>query len=293
MVGSLLMVVPAATGGAGTPLAMSASSPAASSGWETTSTPNGTTLTWHSPARLPVGGAAPEFRVGGRVLGHPTPSADLRSLSLTLSTTRPPAQAAVQVWLSGRRLDGPTPATTVRATPYLPPARVGRTLTVDPGDPGPWATARSSYTLDPIRVPDLPLPVDVVGHVVAPVGAPGPRPLVLFLHGRHPSCYLPGTDQARIEWPCPAGWEPVPNHLGYRYLQRLLASQGYVTVSIAANAVDGQETFFAPDFGAAARAALVRRHLEEWARLVLGSGWPVVGSGRPGRGHVGRAQPRR
>jgi hypothetical protein len=92
---------------------------------------------------------------------------------------------------------------------------------------------------------------------------------VLLLHGWHQSCYLPGTEQSQTVWPCPQGWEPLPSHLGYRYLQRLLASQGYVTVSISANAVNGQdiqEVQASPDLGVTARAALVRRHLSEWAR---------------------------
>ena len=251
----------------------------APSGWEITRTAGGTRIVWHSAAPLPAGGAAPEFRVADRLLGHPRLSADLRRLSLT--TTGRVAPADLQVWLSGRRLDaaGSTPAR--RAVPYAAPGGAARTLPVDPGEPGPFATETSDYALDPVRVPDLPLPVELAGHVVAPVDAPGARPLVLLLHGRHPSCYLPGTDQAQIVWPCPDGWEQVPNHRGYRYLQRLLASQGYVTVSITANAVDGQETFAAPDLGAAARAALVRRHLATWA------GWAAD----PGSEWSGRVDP--
>jgi hypothetical protein len=52
----------------------------------------------------------------------------------------------------------------------------------------------------------------------------------------------------------------VPSHLGYEYVQRLLASQGYATVSISANAINGQD-FASEDGGAAARSALVRHHL--------------------------------
>ena len=144
-----------------------------------------------------------------------------------------------------------------------------RALSADPGEPGPYGTTSSHYSLDPVRVPNLPMPVELAGHVVAPTGAPGPRPLVLLLHGWHQSCYLPGTDQWQVAWPCPQGWEPLPSHLGYRYIQRLLASQGYVTVSIAANALNGQDTpgvQDSPDSNVTARAALVRRHLALWGR---------------------------
>ncbi|WP_211269352.1 hypothetical protein, partial [Saccharothrix syringae] len=64
--------------------------------------------------------------------------------------------------------------------------------------------------------------------VVAPEGVSGRRPLALFLHGRHISCY-DGTTQL-LEWPCPVPAKPVPSHRGYLQAQRLLASQGYVTV---------------------------------------------------------------
>jgi hypothetical protein len=46
--------------------------------------------------------------------------------------------------------------------------------------------------------------------VVAPKGATGKRPLALFLHGRHYTCYKPGTDDITGDWPCPAGTEAVP-----------------------------------------------------------------------------------
>jgi pimeloyl-ACP methyl ester carboxylesterase len=74
-------------------------------------------------------------------------------------------------------------------------------------------------------------------------------------------------------WPCPAGATEVPNHLGYQYLQRLLASQGYVTVSLSANGVNGQEfDLAAEDSGMTQRSALVRFHLRRWAAWAAGGG---------------------
>jgi hypothetical protein len=58
---------------------------------------------------------------------------------------------------------------------------------------------------------------------------------------------------------------PVPSYRGYEYAQRLLASQGYFTVSISANGINAQD-FFAADGGAGARARLVRSHLAQWDR---------------------------
>ncbi len=201
----------------------------------------------------------------------------------------------MHAWLSGSRLDKAINTESVPQPSRYEPAFADRTMALDPGLMGPWETTASGYSLDAVSVPDLPLKVPTIGHVVAPVGAPGPRPLVLFMHGRHPSCYLPGTTNAQLIWPCPQGWEPTPNELGYRYLQELLASQGYVTVSIAANAIDGQETFDAPDFGASARAALVRHHLSIWADWVADPSSPwsdrvdmssvtLVGHSRGGEG---------
>ena len=45
-----------------------------------------------------------------------------------------------------------------------------------------------------------------------------------------------------------------------RYVADVLASQGYLTVSIAANGVNGQDAFL-DDGGASARSQLVRHHL--------------------------------
>ena len=130
---------------------------------------------------------------------------------------------------------------------------------------GPYETEASDYRLPRVRVAGLPRAVQMLGHVVAPADAPGARPLALFLHGKHASCYVPDGGQISPQWPCRDGEIPVPNHLGFRYLQRMLASHGYVTVSIAANGIDGQEDRFSNDSGMSARSALVRRHLRLWA----------------------------
>ena len=55
--------------------------------------------------------------------------------------------------------------------------------------------------------------------------------------------------------------------MGYQHAQRLLAGQGFVTVSIDLNGVNGQDDT-SEDGGAGARAALIRHHLNalaEWA----------------------------
>ena len=124
-------------------------------------------LTWHSPARLPVGGAAPEFRIGAQLIGYPTISADLHTLSLRLPDSTAIDVSAVQVWLSGTRLDASSPVRTAPPRSPYSPSVAGRALGVDPGERGPWSTTSSDYVLDPVVVPDLPLAVPTIGHVVA------------------------------------------------------------------------------------------------------------------------------
>jgi hypothetical protein len=122
------------------------------------------------------------------------------------------------------------------------------------------------------------------GYVVAPQGTSGQRPLVLILHGRHATCYQ-GAAEPLTAWPCPSGWTVLPNHRGYERTQQLLASQGYVTVSIAANGISAQDGAGLPpqDAGAQARSSLVRLHLARWAD------W--AGSGRPSAPAIVRSAP--
>jgi hypothetical protein len=110
----------------------------------------------------------------------------------------------------------------------------------------------------------------VLGQVVAPLGAAGERPLVLLLHGRHETCYRPATGRVSVAWPCPDGTKTVPSYRGYTYLQRHLASRGFVTVSISANGINAQDT--TDDGGTAARSALVRHHLGLWSEWAAPGG---------------------
>jgi dienelactone hydrolase len=218
-----------------------------------------------------MGGARIDVMAGERLLGTAVLSRDRRTVSVALTQVRPGDPGVpwgdVQVVAAGRRLDAPVadhgsgPEVPAGAAdlPALDPL-----IASDPGRIGPYRTRTGEYTLAPLQVPGLPEPVEVRGVVVAPVGAAGRRPLVLLLHGRHTTCY--STDGGSSgDWPCPSGWLPVPSHLGYLQTQRLLASQGYLTVSIAANGINGQDWQLA-DGGAQARSVLVRHHLFEWSR---------------------------
>ncbi len=78
-----------------------------------------------------------------------------------------------------------------------------------------------------------------------------------------------------MDWPCRAGWLPIPSAAGYPAMQRLLASRGFLTVSIAANGINAQDADL-PDSGASARSALVRYHLGLLAGWARGRPAPVL-----------------
>ncbi|WP_328752522.1 hypothetical protein OHT57_43720 [Streptomyces sp. NBC_00285] len=222
-------------------------------------------LVWRAPRPVPIGDARVEFRTGDRLLGVPKPANDGRTFRLALDEARPARLADLQVTAAGRRLDAAADDTTERG---LSGARVPARMpanSVDPGRPGSYRTVTGEYDLAPVRLPGFATPVEMRAEVVAPKGATGSRPLALFLHGRHATCYKPGTeDDVTLDWPCAAGYKPIPSYLGYLRDQQLLASQGYVTVSISANGINAQD-WKPEDAGAQARSSLVRRHLAHWA----------------------------
>ncbi|MFE6177246.1 hypothetical protein [Streptomyces sp. NPDC056464] len=246
-------------------LAQSADSEELPPDWSVTGEGPARKLVWRSDERVPMGDARVEFYAGDRLLGHPAQAKDGRTFRLGLDGVRLDSVQDLQVRAAGRRLDGPEADSGSSSG-----ARSGVTLPqrlpanqVDPGKPGAYRTVTGEYDLAPVRLPGFAEPVEMRAVVVAPKGAEGRRPLALFLHGRHFTCYTPQGDITG-DWPCAAGGKPVPSHRGYLRDQRLLASQGYVTVSISANGINGQD-WQADDGGAQARSSLVRQHLARWA----------------------------
>ncbi|MGI5504802.1 alpha/beta hydrolase family protein [Lentzea sp. CA-135723] len=228
---------------------------------------SGDVIRWTTPTAMPVREAGVEFWEGDRFLGRATESADLRTYSLQARLTDP---AALQVRSAGKRLDVAEPPAASLSAPQLPALQPDGG--VDPGKPGQYATTTGEYALDPIKLPGYAAPIEMEGVVVAPKGAPGKRPLVLFLHGRHFTCYSrTNPNQITLNWPCPGGLTAVPSHKGYLKAQELLASQGYLTVSISANGINAQDAG-TPDAGAQGRSSLVRHHLAKWADWAAGRG---------------------
>ncbi|MGC9540467.1 hypothetical protein [Streptomyces sp. UG1] len=229
--------------------------------WSVTGEGAARKLVWRSDERVPMGDARVEFYAGDRVLGVPAPAKDGRTFRLDLDGVRLDSVRDLQVRAAGRRLDAPDTASGARSAVTVP--RRSPANPVDPGKPGAHRTVTGEYDLAPVRLPGFAEPVEMRAVVVAPKGAEGRRPLALFLHGRHFTCYTP-RGEITGDWPCAAGAKPVPSHRGYLRDQRLLASQGYVTVSISANGINGQD-WQAEDGGAQARSSLIRQHLARWA----------------------------
>lgn len=236
-------------------------------GWRITGKGSAQQLVWRSDTRVPMGDARVEFHAGGRLLGVPRPAKDGRTFRLGLGAVVPEKLTDLQVLAAGRRLDaagdtsGSGKGRSEVAAQRPAPLPAGA---IDPGKPGSYRTTTGEYTLNSVRLPGYAQPIEMQAVVVAPKGATGKRPLALFLHGRHYTCYKPGTEDITGDWPCPAGTKSVPSYRGYLRDQQLLASQGYVTVSISANGINAQDAD-AEDAGAQARSSLVRLHLARWA----------------------------
>ena len=106
----------------------------------------------------------------------------------------------------------------------------------DPAVPGPFAVTREEYDFGDTAFtpPGFPGPVEMRGSVHYPTNWTGaPLPLIVFLRGRHGVCFQ-GTTPSPFAWPCPMPSEPIPSYKGYDYISQMLASNGYMVVSISA-----------------------------------------------------------
>lgn len=133
----------------------------------------------------------------------------------------------------------------------------------DPGAPGSLAVTREEYNFGDTAFAPTAFPgrVELRASIHYPENLPGgPYPVVVFLHGRHATCFVGGS--ALLQWPCTArNSQPIPSYRGYDYVSEVLASHGYVVVSISANGVNAVDNSVS-DLGALARAELIQRHLD-------------------------------
>jgi hypothetical protein len=132
----------------------------------------------------------------------------------------------------------------------------------DPGAPGPLAVTREEYNFGDtaFQPSDFPGPVELLASIHYPTALAGPYPVILFLHGRHATCFN-GSGAQFLQWPCSSGRLPIPSYKGYDYVSEVLASHGYVVVSISANGVNAVDNAVF-DLGALARAELMQKHLD-------------------------------
>jgi hypothetical protein len=134
----------------------------------------------------------------------------------------------------------------------------------DPGTPGPLSVTREEYNFgDSAFVPSgFPGPVELIASIHYPTNlAAGPFPVIVFLHGRHATCFV-GGGSALLQWPCTSNnSQPIPSYRGYDYVAEVLASHGYVVVSVSANGINAVDNSVF-DLGAQARAELIQRHLD-------------------------------
>ncbi|GAA3108786.1 hypothetical protein JOF29_001539 [Kribbella aluminosa] len=251
---------------------------------------DGYQLTLHLDAPAPLRASLPLLEVDGTALGVAKQSPDRRTM--TLVTTDPAVLTAHDVRLvwSGDlgKEAGKSRGITAAAGPtdaYWLKARRGPLLPADPGALGKYKVDTAEYNLgdEAVYLPGLGHRSELLGKVYTPHGAIGPRPLVVFLHGRHENCYGEPTDPNSLDkpWPCPKGMKPVPSYRGYDGPATALASNGYQVVSISANAINGWDGD-AYDAGAQARAELILDHLALWRK------WSTIGGGPFGTRFVGK-----
>jgi hypothetical protein len=132
----------------------------------------------------------------------------------------------------------------------------------DPGAPGPQAVTREEYNFGDtaFQPSNFPGPVELRASIHYPTSLAGPYPVILFLHGRHATCFKGGSQL--LQWPCTTnGSQTIPSFQGYDYVSNVLASHGYVVVSISANGVNAVDNQVF-DLGALARAELMQKHLD-------------------------------
>lgn len=171
----------------------------------------------------------------------------------------------------------------------------------DPGTPGPYPVTTQDYLLhtpsDPAGTagslviyapPHLKSATypnaanELDGRVYYPKGIDdglsalpaGKMPLIVLVHGRHGTSYNTTTGNSTAGWPPPAGSAQIPSYQGYDYEGNLLASWGYVVVSIGTDGIN----FFdnsTTDRGMLARAELIQKNLDMWKIISTTGGAPA------------------
>ena len=151
--------------------------------------------------------------------------------------------------------------------------------TPDPGIPGTLPVTKAEYNLGDKawKCPHFPDSVEVRGSVHYPTSlSAGPYPVIVFLHGRHETCYKTSNpSNTSSAWPCPSGWQSITSYEGYDYLATNMASHGYIVISISCNAINATDNSVG-DYGMQGRAELMQHHLDLWNTWNTSSSGPFA-----------------
>ena len=252
--------LPAGTGNAAPDVGLVASGP----DWTVAAAAGGYVVSLSLDAPLPVRNDAPVLVADGRELGLAVESPD--GTTLSIATTDPSVAQAGSVtweWASGGSdvPDAPAPRARAALAPTVAPAVTPRAAVAGPD---PVALSTGGYTVADYNFGTGAIPLanlgghngELEGRIYLPTGA-GEHPLVIFLHGRHSSCYNLTTLRGASGWPCPAGTAPILSYAGYDGAGEALAAAGYTVVSISANSINAFDGSFGADAGAVARGQLI------------------------------------
>ncbi len=149
--------------------------------------------------------------------------------------------------------------------------------TPDPATTGPYAVTKAVYNLGDLAwfTPTFPDSLEVAGSVHYPTSLTGgPFPVLFFLHGRHETCYeTSNPSNSNSNWPCGTGFSSIVSYDGYDYLAQVMASHGYIVVSVSANAINANDASTS-DAGMGGRAALMQYHCDLWNTFNTTGGAP-------------------
>ena len=139
--------------------------------------------------------------------------------------------------------------------------------TPDPGLPGTYSVVKAEYNLGDLawKPPSFADSVEMRGSVHYPSAlSAGPFPVLLFLHGRHETCY-DTTNPANTSnsWPCTGKYKSIVSYEGYDYVAHTMASHGYIVISISCNAINATDNS-SSDYGMQGRGELMQHHLDLW-----------------------------
>ncbi|WP_205781265.1 Ig-like domain-containing protein [Microbacterium sp. Gd 4-13] len=233
--------------------------------WSITTAPGGYLVTYELDEALPIVSDAPTLVVDGKTVGLAIESAD--GLSLSALTTDPAVRSARTVekgWASSdgdKAAEGGLTEVTDEEVNDALESQLRRLAapeaTEDPSDLGSYAVTEAEYDFGDRSVALAGIS-GIRGEMTGKMyltDAPGERPTVILLHGRHGSCAT-GTANP-LRWPCGPDQVNVRSYQGYEGTGRALASHGYNVLSIAANAVNSNDNQLALDYGAQARGQLI------------------------------------